>query len=80
MTNMLDGYIIERQGVAWEERFYKSFCYKRFFRGEPIFGDDKRAKVFITKDSADTVKDKIENEAGIYVIVHACSDFFPPSF
>jgi|TARA_R110001583_G_scaffold16234_4_gene66114 hypothetical protein len=71
---MLDGYIIERQGVSWDERFYKSFS----FSGEPVFGEDRRATVFVNKNDANSIRDKIIESSGIYVSVHARSDFYPP--
>jgi len=72
----MHGYIIERQGVSWDERFYKSYDSNN----EPVFGSDKGATIFVSREDAESTRMKIINESHIYVTVHARSEFYPPGF
>ena len=68
------GYIIERQGVSWNERFYRSGWKSNGFS----FGGDETARIFVSKEAAEAVSEQLEREEGIYAVVRARSDFYPP--
>jgi hypothetical protein len=72
----MSGYVIERQGVSWDERFYIDIPSV----GVRKFGSDDRARVFISKDEAELMAESIDKEFGLYCYVTKRSDLYPPSF
>jgi len=74
MTN--EGYVIERSGVGWDERFYIDIPSV----GVRKFGSDDRARIFISKDEAELAAKSIDKELGLCCYVTKRSDLYPPSF
>jgi hypothetical protein len=74
MTN--GGYVIERTGVSWDERFWIDIPSV----GVRGFGNDERARIFISKDEAELAAKSIDKELGLYCYVTKRSDLYPPSF
>jgi hypothetical protein len=68
------GYIIERQGVGWNERFWFDIPAM----GVKGFGADKRARVFATEESAEAAVIEIDKELGYHCYVTKLSDLYPP--
>ena len=70
----MSGYLIERQGVGWDERFWVDIPSV----GVRGFGNDKRARIFFTKEAAEKVVEEIDKEFGYYCYVTKQSDLYPP--
>tara|TARA_E500000331_G_scaffold357850_1_gene421270 strand:+ start:128 stop:376 length:249 start_codon:yes stop_codon:yes gene_type:complete len=67
------GYVIERSGVTWGKRFWMDMpAFK--VRG---FGDDDRARVFITQELAQKEASEISREFGCHCYVTKLSDLYP---
>ena len=75
-TSNMYGYVIERGGVTWDERFWFDIPSV----GRRGFGSDSRARVFISKHEAVMAIKKIDIEVGYYCYVTKRSDLYPPSF
>jgi len=70
---MIYGYIIERCGVSWDERFWIDIPSVNI-RG---FGPDDRARIFFTKEEAENTLKEIDQEFGYYCSVTKRSDLYP---
>lgn len=70
------GYVIERGGVAWEERFWIDIPSV----GARGFGSDSRARVFLSKAEALEALNRIDKEFGYYCYVTKRSDLYPPTY
>ena len=68
------GYVIERQGVGWDKRFWMDIPSV----GVRGFGNDTRARVFISEDAAKKEIKIIDDEFGYYCYVTKLSDLYPP--
>ena len=69
----LHGYIIERQGVGWNERFYIDIPSV----GVRGFGGDNRARIFFTEKEAEDAVEEIDQEFGYHCSVTKRSDLYP---
>jgi hypothetical protein len=69
------GYVIERSGVGWDERFYIDIPSV----GVRGFGSDTRARVFFSKKDAEAAVREIDEEFGYYCCVVKQSDLYPPN-
>ena len=69
------GYVIERLGAEWEERFWVDMPAFNV-RG---FGDDGRARIFISKSDADKHAKIISEETGSSCYATKVSDLYPPA-
>ena len=69
------GYVIERQGVGWSERFWFDIPAV----GAKGFGADERARIFPTEESAREAIIEIDKEFGYYCSVTKRSDLYPPA-
>ena len=67
------GYIIERCGVTWNERFWFDMPSVNA-RG---FGQDNRARIFFTKEDAEDALVEIDQEFGYHCSVTKRSDLYP---
>ena len=70
------GYVIERGGVSWDERFWIDIPSV----GARGFGSDSRARVFLSKNEALAAVKKIDKEFGYYCYVTKRSDLYPPLY
>lgn len=70
---MMYGYIIERQGVGWDERFWVEIPSV----GVREFGNDARARIFFTKEDAEVAIKEIDKEFGYYCYATKRSDLYP---
>jgi len=68
------GYIIERSGVPWAERFWFDIPSVKT-RG---FGNDMRARIFFSREEANVVSKNLNNDLGVYTTVVKRSDLYPP--
>ena len=68
------GYVIERSGVSWSERFWVDIPSVNA-KG---FGSDARARVFVSKTEAESVVKDIYNEFGYFCYVTKRSELYPP--
>ena len=75
MLKMNSGYVIERSGVTWNERFWIDIPSA----GVRGFGSDARARVFFSKEDADMAAKEIDKEFGYYCYVTKQSDLYPPN-
>jgi len=71
-----EGYVIERSGVSWDEKFWIDMPSV----GVRKFGSDTRARVFLSESEAKTVAENIDKEFGLYCYVTKRSDLYPPLF
>jgi hypothetical protein len=76
MESMLVGYIIEDKNAPWEDRFWIDMPSV----GVKTFGNDNRARIFVTKQEADLVNDDIQYEYGINTVVTKRSDLYPKTW
>ena len=67
------GYVIERSGVTWSERFWMDMPAFNV-RG---FGSDARARVFVTESEARATARSISDEMGCHCYVTKLSDLYP---
>ena len=72
---MVSGYVIERSGVCWDERFYIDIPSV----GVRGFGSDTRARVFFSKEDAEAAVREIDEEFGYYCYITKQSDLYPPT-
>ena len=70
---MNEGYIVERSGVTWDERFWVDIPSV----GVKGFGGDARARIFFTKEGAEEAVEQIDKEYGYYCYVTKRSDLYP---
>tara|TARA_Y100000310_G_scaffold257245_1_gene265274 strand:+ start:383 stop:631 length:249 start_codon:yes stop_codon:yes gene_type:complete len=70
----MSGYVIERQGVSWDERFWIDIPSV----GVRGFGSDTRARVFFEKKDAEIAVREIDEEFGYHCYVTKQSDLYPP--
>tara|TARA_R110002060_G_scaffold13326_1_gene18932 strand:+ start:666 stop:884 length:219 start_codon:yes stop_codon:yes gene_type:complete len=70
------GYVIERGGVTWNERFWIDIPSV----GARGFGNDSRARVFLSKGEALEAIQEIDKEFGYYCYPTKRSDLYPPSY
>ena len=70
------GYVIERQGVSWNERFWIEIPSV----GVRGFGDDRRARVFFSKEDAEKKIKEIDEEFGYYCHATKQLDLYPPAY
>jgi len=70
---MNEGYVIERSGVTWGERFWIDIPSV----GVRGFGDDKRARIFFAKENAEETVDEISKEYGCFCYITKRSDLYP---
>jgi hypothetical protein len=70
---MNEGYIVERSGVTWNERFWVDIPSV----GVKGFGEDSRARIFFTKEGAEAAVKQIDKEYGYYCYVTKRSDLYP---
>ena len=68
------GYLIERDGVPWSERFWFDIPAVKA-RG---FGGDTRARIFISKDDADNASEDLNDEFDLKTTVVRRADLYPP--
>lgn len=73
MGSMVDGYIIQRDSADWDERFWMDNPAV----GIEGFGEERRARLFITKEDADLICKKINYKYGIIVTSVRRDDIFP---
>jgi len=73
-TNKMYGYILERSGVHWDERFWFDIPSVNK-RG---FGSDVRARIFLSKEEAMTASKYVNDELGVHTTVVKRSDLYPP--
>ena len=76
IEEMLIGYIIQNKQAPWEERFWIDIP----ILGIKKFGDDHRARVFISKQEADIVNNDIQYEFGIDTEVIKRTDLYPKAW
>lgn len=76
METMLVGYIIENKNAPWGSRFWVDIPSV----GVKTFGNDDRARIFITKQEAELVNNDIQYEYGIETVVTKRSDLYPKSW
>jgi len=69
------GYIIERSGVGWSERFYVDIPSV----GVRHFGSDERARIFFSEEDAWKAVEDIDKEFGYHCYVTRRSDLYPPT-
>ncbi len=68
------GYVIERSGVTWGKRFWMDMpAFK--VRG---FGDDGRARIFMSREQASEEIKTIEEEFGCCCYITKLSELYPP--
>ena len=72
----MGGYVIERQGVCWDERFYIDIPSV----GVKKFGSDERARVFFSESEARKAVERIDKEFGCHCCVTKRSDLYPPTY
>jgi hypothetical protein len=70
------GYVIERGGVSWNERFWIDIPSV----GARGFGSDSRARVFFSKEEALSTLSFIDKEFGFYCYITKRSDLYPPTY
>lgn len=76
MDNVFDGYIIENKEAPWEDRFWVDIPSV----GVKTFGNDHRARIFISKQEADSVNADIHYEYGVATVVTKRSDLYPKAW
>ena len=70
----MEGYVIERSGVHWNERFWVDIPSI----GVKMFSSDERARIFFSKETAESVVKEIKESIGCYCYVTKRSDLYPP--
>lgn len=70
---MMHGYVIERRGVSWDQRFWIDMPSV----GVRGFGEDSRARIFFTRKEAEDTLKEIDQEFGYYCSVTKRSDLYP---
>ena len=65
-------FVIERGGVAWEQRFYSGRSY---VSPEPQFGPLTHAYKFESHSAAVSMSYRIDDEAGCYTTVEPLESF-----
>tara|TARA_A200000159_G_scaffold161730_1_gene184176 strand:- start:293 stop:523 length:231 start_codon:yes stop_codon:yes gene_type:complete len=73
MGKMVDGYVIQREEAPWDKRFWVDLPAFNFRE----FGEEARARIFISKDEAEVVREEIEYMFGVIAITTKKSDLFP---
>lgn len=73
LEEMLDGYVIENKNAPWDKRFWVDIP----MLGIKTFGNDHRARIFVSKQEADIVNNDIQFEYGIDTVVTRRSDLYP---
>ena len=68
------GFVVERSGVHWDERFWMDMPSV----GVRGFGDDSRARVFLTAEDAKKAIREIDKEFGYYCYITKLTDLYPP--
>ena len=67
------GYVIERSGVHWDERFWIDIPSV----GVRKFGSDERARIFFSKEEAEREADFIRDKIGCHCYITKRSDLYP---
>ena len=70
------GYVLERCGVTWSERFWFDIPSVNS-RG---FGSDERARIFLSREEAATTSKYLNDKLGVHTTVVKRSDLYPPTW